>query len=320
MDVAEEGLAGLPPIRVLTSGFVHASVVKSLAMLGLGRASMERFSRDNRGTLDVAAMEERLQELRGVPVILVGTAGEVNAGRFDPLQELARLKDEHGAWLHVDAAFGLFARAAPSAGPLAAGLEAADSIASDAHKWLNVPYDCGFAFVAQRALLAKSFRLVADYLPPADGQPQRVPANLGPESSRRARALPIFATLAAYGRQGIETMVEGHLALARHLADLVRDAPDLDLVDEPCLNIVPFRFAPRGIRKRDWDALNQEIGREVLRDGRVHVGTTRYRSVVCFRPAIANWRMERQDVELLVRVIRELGGAALDRGRSAEEG
>lgn len=319
VDVAEDGLAGVPPMRVLTSGFVHASVVKSLAMLGIGRSSIERFSKDNRGTLDVAAMEARLEELRGEPVILVGTAGEVNAGRFDPMDELARFKAEYGAWLHVDGAFGLFARAAPSVRSLADGLEAADSIAADAHKWLNVPYDCGFAFVAQRALLAKSFRLVADYLPPADGERQRVPANLGPESSRRARALPVFATLAAYGRRGIEAMVEGHLALARHLAALVRGAPGLELVDEPRLNIVPFRLAPSALRKRDWDAFNQEVGREVLRDARVHVGTTRYRSVICFRPAIANWRMEREDVELLVHVVQELGAAALNRRRDAAE-
>ena len=313
IDVAEQGLAGVPQIRVLTSGFIHASAVKALAMLGIGRASIEKFSLDNRGTLDVAAMERRLEELRGEPVILVGTAGEVNAGRFDPLQELGRLKDEHGAWLHVDAAFGLFARAAPSARAWAEGLDAADSIASDAHKWLNVPYDSGFAFVAQRALLAKTFRLVADYLPPADGEPQRVPANLGPESSRRARALPIFASLAAYGRRGFERMFEGHLALATHLAAQIREAPDLELLDDPCLNIVPFRFAPQELRKRDWDAVNQEIYREVLEDGRVFVGTTRYRSVVCFRPAIANWRTEAADVELLVRVIRELGAQAVDR-------
>lgn len=319
VDVAEDGVAGVPPIRVLTSGFVHASVVKSLAMLGMGRSSIERFSKDNRGTLDVCAMEMRLRELRGEPVILVGTAGEVNAGRFDPMGELVRLKQKYGAWLHVDGAFGLFARAAPSARALVDGLEAADSIAADAHKWLNVPYDCGFAFVAQRALLAKSFRLVADYLPPADGERQRVPANLGPESSRRARALPVFATLAAHGRRGIEAMVEGHLALAKHLAGLVRRAPGLELVDEPTLNVVPFRLTPEALRKRDWDGFNQEVAREVLRDGRVHVGTTRYRSVICFRPAIANWRMGEVDVELLVHVVQELGAAALKRRQAAEE-
>jgi glutamate/tyrosine decarboxylase-like PLP-dependent enzyme len=209
----------------------------------------------------------------------------------------------------VDAAFGLFARVAPATADLAAGIERADSIASDAHKWLNVPFDSGFALVKRRALLAKTFRLVAPYLAPSagDGPPPRVPANLGPECSRRARALPIFAALLGEGRAGIRRMVEEHLGLAEHLRALVAAAPDLELVDETRLNVVPFRYAPAGVRRRDLDALNRELGARVLADGRVHVGTTRYRSVLCFRPAIANWRTRAADVELLVDVVRGLG-------------
>ena len=156
------------------------------------------------------------------PAIVVATAGEVNSGRFDPLAAMADLCERYGAWLHVDAAFGLFARVAPRWRTSRRG-SSADSIAADAHKWLNVPYDSGFALVKQRALMAKTFRLVAAYLPPstADGPRPRVPANLGPESSRRARALPIFAALLSEGRAGIRAMVEGHLRLADHLRNLV---------------------------------------------------------------------------------------------------
>ena len=309
VDVAEEGMAGLPRPAVLASGLVHASVGKCLSMLGLGRAACERFSADNRGTLDLGGLEARLRALDGQPAIVVATAGEVNSGRFDPLEALADLCERHGAWLHVDAAFGLFARVAPATADLAAGIERADSIASDAHKWLNVPFDSGFALVKRRALLAKTFRLVAPYLAPSagDGPPPRVPANLGPECSRRARALPIFAALLGEGRAGIRRMVEEHLRLAEHLRALVAAAPDLELVDETRLNVVPFRFAPAGVRRRDLDALNRELGARVLADGRVHVGTTRYRSVLCFRPAIANWRTRAADVELLVDVVRGLG-------------
>ncbi len=321
-DVAEEGLSGLPRPVVLTSGFVHASVIKSLAMLGLGRACCERLSSDNRGTLDLEALERRLASMEGEPAIVVATAGEVNSGRFDPLEAIADLCDRYGAWLHVDAAFGLFARVAPGVADLARGMERADSIAADAHKWLNVPYDSGFALVRQRSLMAKTFRLVAAYLPPssAGGPPPRVPANLGPECSRRARALPIFAALLSEGRAGVRAMVEGHLHLADHLRDLVAAAPDLELVDETRLNVVPFRFAPAGVRRRDLDELNRSLGQRVLEDGRVFVGTTRYRSVICMRPAIANWRTRMEDVDLLVHVIRELGARVLEQLRSAPSG
>lgn len=315
VDVAEEGLAGLPRPAVLTSGYVHASVVKSLAMLGIGRASVERFVADNRGALDLAALGARLEELsaeprdqRG-PAIVVATAGEVNAGAFDPIDALADLCAKHGAWLHVDGAFGLFARVSPTARDLCRGVERADSIATDMHKWLNVPYDSGAAFVRRRAWLAKSFRMVADYLPKAssDQVQRRVPANLGPESSRRARALPVFATLLSSGRAGVAAMVEEHLRLARYLADRVDKCADLELLDAPCLNVVPFRLAPPGVRKRDLDALNEAAGARVLAVGDVFVGTTRYRSRVAFRPAIANWRTREADLDLLVEAIREAG-------------
>lgn len=325
VDVGEEGLAGLPRPTILTGGFVHASVVKSLAMLGLGRAACERLSADNRGTLDLVALERRLEAVGGQPAIVVATAGDVNSGRFDPLGPMADLCEQYGAWLHVDAAFGLFARVAPAVADLAEGIERADSIAADAHKWLNVPFDSGFALVRRRALLAKTFRLVAPYLAPSragrDGSPgPRVPANLGPECSRRARALPIFAALLSEGREGIRAMVEEHLRLADHLRGLVAAAPELELVDETRLNVVPFRLAPPGVRRRDLDELNRNLGERVLEDGRVFVGTTRYRSVVCLRPAIANWRTRTEDVELLVEVVRELGAGLLDRGGSGPRG
>ena len=261
----------------------------------------------------MAALARRLEGLGGAPVILVGTAGEVNSGRSDPLDRLAELAARHGAWLHVDAAFGAFARVTPRASDLVRGIERADSIAADAHKWLNVPYDCGFALLRDRDATARTFRLSAPYLPPAvDGEPRDlVPANLTPESSRRARALPVFATLLARGRAGIRAMVERHLELAALLADEVRAAEELELVDDPALNVVPFRFAPDGVRRRDLDELNERLGRAVLDDGRVAVGLTRYRSVVCLRPAIANWRTGEDDVRLVVEVVRELGARLL---------
>ena len=178
----------------------------------------------------------------------------------------------------------------------------------DGHKWLNVPYDCGFAFVRDAALLAQVFKLVADYLPAPD-HPRPHLSNLCPESSRRARSLSVWATLRAYGRYGVQDMVERHLDLAQHLAQRVDDAPDLTRLADVPLNIVCFRYDPGGRSEAELDRLNGEIGEAILEDGRVFAGTTRYEGRVALRPAIVNWRTSTADVDLLVDVVRELGEA-----------
>jgi glutamate/tyrosine decarboxylase-like PLP-dependent enzyme len=237
---------------------------------------------------------------------VIGNAGEVNAGDFDPIGALADLAEEHSAWLHVDGAFGLFARVTPRAAALAEGVERAQSVIADGHKWLNVPYDCGFAFVRDPGLLGQVFSLSAAYLPdPADPRPNF--GNLGPEASRRARSLTVWATLRAYGRAGYRALVERHLDLAQRLARRVDEAPDLELLADVSLNIVCFRFRPSGVPDADLDDLNARLGEDVLADGRVYVGTTRYEGRIAFRPAIVNWRTRAEDVDLLVDVIRELG-------------
>jgi glutamate/tyrosine decarboxylase-like PLP-dependent enzyme len=312
VDVDEEGFAGLPPVPVFSSGYVHASALKALAMLGVGRAGVQTFSRDAAGRLDDAGLREALASLGGAPAILVGNAGEVNAGDFDPLDLLADLADEYDAWLHVDGAFGLFARVSPRAAPLANGVERAHSVIADGHKWLNVPYDCGFAFFRDPAAVGRTFAFSAAYLPPPD-DPHPNFGFLAPEGSRRARSLTVWATLRAYGRVGYEQLVERHLDLAQRLARAVDAAPDLERLAEVPLNIVCFRYRPRDVSEDELDGLNTRLGEDVLADGRVSVGTTRYEGRVAFRPAIVNWRTEEEDVDLLVRVVQELGARLLAR-------
>ena len=241
-DVGADGMAGLPPVPVLSSGFIHPSASKALAMLGIGRASTRVFSRDAMGRVDLPALGQALRDLRGAPAIVVGNAGEVNAGEFDPIDAFADLSEEHGAWLHVDGAFGLFARVSPRSAPLAEGVQRADSVIADGHKWLNVPYDCGFAFVRDPALLAKVFSLAAAYLPGEEPEPTY--GYLTPESSQRARALAVWAALRAWGRSGYREMVERHLDLAQRLAGLVDEAPELERLADVPLNIVCFRYRP----------------------------------------------------------------------------
>jgi len=307
VDVDERGFAGLPAVPVFSSEYVHASARKALAMVGIGRESVR--------VVDLEGLERSLAELDGAPAIVIGNAGEVNTGDFDPLARMADLAERHRAWLHVDGAFGLFARLTPTAAALARGVERADSVIADGHKWLNVPYDCGFAFVRDRALLREPFQLTAAYLP-ADESPS-------PEASRRARALAVWATLRAYGREGYRAMVERHLELAHRLSARVDETPELERLAETKLNIVCFRYRPAAVPEDELDDLNLALGQDVLEDGRVFFGTTRYQGKVAFRPAIVNWRTEDRDVDLIVDVLLELGaarGAGLARSARGQAG
>jgi glutamate/tyrosine decarboxylase-like PLP-dependent enzyme len=302
VDVAARGLAGLPPIPVLTSGFLHVSSLKALAMLGVGRDQVTCCQADRTGRLDLAGLERGLKRLAGAPAIVIANAGEVNAGHFDPIADMSNLAREHGAWLHVDGAFGLFARVSPRTAALAEGVEHADSVISDGHKWLNVPHDCGFAFVRDPALLTAVFSAAASYL-----SENELFASRGPEFSRRARALAVWATLAAYGRDGHRAIVERSLNIAAHVAREVEAADDLELLAPAPLNIVCFRYRPPGLREEALDELNLAIERAVLTDGRVYVGTTRWAGTVGFRPAFVNWRTTTADADLMLETLRDLG-------------
>ena len=185
------------------------------------------------------------------------------------------------------------------------GVEAADSVAVDGHKWLNVPYDSGYAFLREHALLARAFRYSADYL--ADAHEARPTLGaIGPENSRRARGFAVWATLRAYGRDGHRQIVEHCLDVAQHLAELVRRSPQLELLAEPQLNIVPFRYNPGDLDERELDDLNERLGAAVNEDGRFLVGTTKLGQRTVFRPAFSNWRTRPTDVEEFVDVVLEL--------------
>jgi glutamate/tyrosine decarboxylase-like PLP-dependent enzyme len=232
----------------------------------------------------------------------------VNAGGFDPIAAMADLADEHGAWLHVDGAFGLFAAVSPATRELVAGIDRAHSVAVDGHKWLNVPYDCGAAFVHDAELHHGAFTSTAAYLG-REELDRPVFGNLAPEMSRRARALTVWATLSAYGRSGYRSMVERHVGLARRLAEQVDDEPDLERLADVPLNVVCFRYRPAGVAEEELDELNRRLGQAVLDDGRVYFGTTVYGGKAAFRPAIVNWRTRPEDVDLIVPVALELGAS-----------
>jgi glutamate/tyrosine decarboxylase-like PLP-dependent enzyme len=304
VDTAEDGLAELPRMPVLSSGYAHASARKALQMLGHGRNSVTVCARDGAGRVDLGVMRRHLDSLKGAPAVIIANAGEVNAGDFDPVSELADLAREFGCWLHVDGAFGLFARLSERTRHLVAGVDRADSIAADAHKWLNVPYESGFAFVKDQARLGAAFGMPGAAYLPGPGDPAGGYALYGPESSRRARSLPIFATLAAYGKRGHRDMVERHLDLAQHLAARVDAAPELERLADVQLCIVCFRAVPPGVA--DLDDFNRRLGAALLADGRVYAGTTVYDGKVALRPAIVNWRTTEADIDAFADVVLEL--------------
>jgi len=316
VDIAARGMSGLPVVPVLAGGFIHASARKALSMLGIGHSTVDVLAGDRAGRIDLGALEHRLEALDRRPAIVLATAGEVNAGGFDPLRAMAELAHRHRAWLHVDGAFGLFARLSPGSADLVAGVELADSVIADGHKWLNVPYDCGFAFVRDGKLLSSVFGMGAPYFPATHAERPDF-LYLGPEMSRRARALAVWATLAAYGRSGYRSMVELHIALAARVARQVRDAPDFELLEEPRLNVVCFRYRPNDLPEAELDELNRRLGAAIIADGRVYFGTTIYAGKVAFRPAVSNWRTTDRDVDAIVAVTRELGEAVRAKTRRA---
>jgi glutamate/tyrosine decarboxylase-like PLP-dependent enzyme len=307
IDVDDLGVAAAPPITVLGGGYTHPSDVKALGMLGVGRGRVRMLSRDAVGRVDLDAMEAALRELSGAPAIVIGSAGEVNAGDFDPLVAMADLAERYGAWFHVDGAFGLFAALSPRTAHLVEGIDRADSVIADGHKWLNVPYENGFAFVRDATLLPKVFGSGAAYLPNID-DPQPNWGYLGPEMSRRARSFPVWATLRAYGREGHRAIVEADLDLAEGMAATIDEAPDLERLADVQLNIVCFRYRPDGsVDGPELNELNRRIGEAALMDGRVFFGATEYGGKVAFRPALVNWRTREEDAQLVPQVVRELG-------------
>ncbi len=297
-DPARDGLGGQPPIPVLSSEAIHASAVKALGILGLGRNQVRRV-RAVDGAVDLGAMAAELSRIES-PAIVIGNAGEVNSGAFDDLDGLAALCREHpgGAWLHVDGAFGLFAAVSPRYAGLLRGIESADSVAADAHKWLNVPYDCGFAFVRDGEMLRQACAATGAYLAPPVGAGWD-PHTHVPEMSRRFRALSVWCALKAHGREGYRAIVERCCANAAAFASWVAAQAGLELLAPARLNIVCFRFAPAGLSVEQTDALNRAAVTAIRADGRAFVSGTIWQGRAALRAAFDNWATTEQDVTIL---------------------
>ncbi|MEF7614470.1 pyridoxal-dependent decarboxylase [Aquincola sp. MAHUQ-54] len=292
-DVEADGLFGAPPITVVVGAEAHPTLFKSLGVLGLGRSRVVKVPTDAQGRMRA----DRLPPLQG-PTILCLQAGNVNTGAFDPLAALCERGREAGAWVHVDGAFGLWAAASPALRHLAEGLALADSWATDAHKWLNVPYDSGLAFVRDEHSLRAAMSVTAAYLPVH--ATARSPSDYTPELSRRARGVDIWAALASLGRQGVAEMVERCCRHARRFADGLRAAGH-EVLNDVVLNQVLVGFGPPEATRRTIAALQE--------DGTCWCGVTEWQGRTAMRISVSSWATTDDDVEAsLAAMLRAAAG------------
>ena len=290
-DVARDGLQGAPTIRVVTGAERHVTIDRSVRLLGLGTASLVLVPSDAQGRMDADALREALDG--GGPTIVCAQAGNVNTGAFDPFAEIASACTEAGAWLHVDGAFGLWAAASPGLRHLVTGVEQADSWATDAHKWLNVPYDCGLVFCRHPQAHGDAMAVAASYLQRADG---RSPSDWVPESSRRARGFAVWAALRSLGRDGVAALVERCCGHARAFAEQLGARPGVEVLNDVVLNQVLVRFG-------DDDETTREVVRRVQADGTCWLGGTDWHGRAAMRISVSSFRTTAEDVERSVGAI-----------------
>ena len=291
-DVERDGLAGSPPIRVLAGAKRHVTIDRALRLLGIGSGSIVPVASDEQGRMRTAELADVLDQIGG-PAIVCAQAGEVNTGAFDPLGEIAELSRAAGAWLHVDGAFGLWASASPELRHLVDGSERADSWATDAHKWLNVPYDCGLAFVAHPDAHRAAMRLTAEYLV-TDPEAARDQMDWTPEFSRRARGFAVYAALRSLGREGVAELVERCCAGERHFADRIRELPGCEVLNDVVLNQVLFHF-------RDDEVTSAALA-AVQASGEAWMSGTTWDGRAAIRLSVSNWRTTERDIERTVAV------------------
>jgi len=288
-NLEEEGLQGSPDLRVLIGEDAHTTVFSVLSLLGLGRRCITRIATDSQGRMRSDALAEQLKP-GDAPAIVIAQAGQLNTGAMDPFSEIAPLVQAHGSWLHVDGAFGLWARASKTKGHLLDGVEKADSWATDGHKWLQVPYDSGFVFVRHPEAHRRSMAATASYLP-AD-EDVRDPSHFVPELSRRARGFAVWAIIKAMGREGIAAMVDRHCDLAQHLATKLGGEPGIEVLNEVTLNQLILGFGD--------DEKCREMLQRIADENRFLVGGAEWRGRWVMRISIISYFTEIDDVDELV--------------------
>ena len=307
-DVEDRGLYGAPPIRILTSAQRHGSFERAVRLLGLGREQVVYLTSDAQDRLDPAALQQALESNPSAPTIVLLQAGDINIGAFDDFETVIPLAKRYGAWVHVDGAFGLWTAASPEYRHLVKGVEAADSWATDGHKWLNVPFDCGYAFIAHRDAHQASMTHRAAYI--THDQDARDEMNWNPEWSRRSRGFSTYAALRQLGRDGIAELIE---RCCRHAHDLVMGIGNLsgaEVLWEPTINqgLVRFPDPSPVATEQDHDRRTEEVIAAIVASGEAFFGGTTWHGKRAMRVSVCNWRTSRADVQRSIdSVARVLG-------------
>ena len=295
-DVETAGLQGAPRVRVIVPDERHATIDLALRYLGLGVDTAVRVATDDQGRIDVAALRTALDADPEAATIVTLAAGNVNTGAFDDFSDAIPLAHEYGAWVHVDGAFGLWAAATPSRAHLALGMEQADSWSTDAHKWLNVPYDCGLAIVADSRAHRAAFGVHAAYLLQAGTDPD--PMDLVPEFSRRGRGFTVWAAMRSLGRSGLADLGENLCAQARRFADAFADLPGAEVLNDVVLDQVLVRFG-------DDDAVTRAVVERVVTSGVAYFSPTVFKGRAAARISVCNAATTADDVDATVAAIAE---------------
>ena len=292
-NVEELGLQGAPKLRVIASDERHVTIDASLRYLGVGSGTTQLVASDSQGRIDIAALKERLAAGSG-PTLVCLAAGNVNTGAFDDFRRAIEVSHDHGAWVHVDGAFGLWAAASPTTQHLTSGVENADSWSTDAHKWLNVPYDSGIVIVAHPESHRETFRAGAAYL--VQDAETFDPMELVPEFSRRARGFAVWAALRSMGRRGVAALGDRLCSHARSFAERLQDIDGCEVVNEVVLNQVLVRFD-------DDDHRTRRVVTDVVDSGVAYVGPTTFKGRAGMRISVSNGWTTSDDVEKTVEAI-----------------
>jgi aromatic-L-amino-acid decarboxylase len=307
-DVEEQGFAGAPAIRIITSSERHGSVERAIRILGFGKRAVTSLPCNDLGQLEPSALERALESGGRQPAIVLLQGRDLNIGAFDPFADLIPIARRHGAWVHVDGAFGLWAAASPKHRHLLHGVELADSWTNDGHKWLNTPFDCGYAFVADAAAHRGAFSHRASYTTFVDGARDQIDWN--PEWSRRGRGVPTYAALRQLGRAGIADLVERTCAHAHALTTRIGRLPGAQMLWEPTINQGLVRFLdPRpGATDEDHDRRTDETIARIVASGEAFFGGTTWRRKRCMRVSVCNWQTSEADVDRAVSAVRRVLG------------
>lgn len=295
-NVEQDGLHGAPQVRVIVGEERHLTIDRAVRLLGLGAGRLLVVPSDDQGRIRAEALERVIAGCDG-PLIVCAQAGDVHSGAIDPIADICEIAQSRGAWVHVDGAFGLWAAASPALRPLVTGIERADSWASDAHKWLNVPYDCGLVFVANaQAHRSAMLDSRAGYLP-SGTVAERDPIEWVPDFSRRARSLPVWAVLRTLGRSGVADLIDRCCACARRFAAELAGIAGVKVLNDVWLNQVMVRFG-------DDDQVTREVITRLQADGTCWAGGTTWRGQAAMRLSVSSWQTTEADVDRSVEAIQ----------------